>query len=105
MIANNVLKCFADSESLLTELRMLLEDCRRLNPARALDHLNVGASEASDVYNLAVTAHRKGVISRADLTAAMQLAEAWLAFDNEVLAVVADAIPVVRRTRSENMMH
>jgi|GEM_PF-2155420 len=105
MKADDILKNFAASNSVLEDLRTLLEDCRRLSPKSALEHLNVGAREASSVHTLAVTAYRKGFISRADLAAAMTLVEAWLAFDDDVLALVAEAIPVVPRNRSESMVH
>lgn len=73
---------------LLESYRSILNRYRQDPPVELFD-MHHGAEIADSILGLVRDAHRKGVVDREALRATMQLANAWLAFDDELDEVLA----------------
>jgi len=83
-----------DNQNALTHCRSAFDTIRNSSPIEACELLHIGTDRASGLLSLSRSAYSKGVIDRTILMEAVALANAWLAFDDEVLDLVAEIVPV-----------
>lgn len=94
----------SESRTLLANARNVLKSVRTVSPSDVVDMLHVGVQRAKAIFEMGQQAYGKGVIDRSTLLSAVEVANAWLDFDDDVMDLVAEEFPVAIAPADERLV-